>query len=83
MYKEAEFPESLKGVIIQDQPDRVKFPQLLNGEIHLWTASLVPSMDKIERLRSFLSPAEKRRRPTINLSASSIVISLPRLSYGF
>ena len=61
MYKEAEFPESLKGVIIQDQPDRVKFPQLLNGEIHLWTASLVPSMDKIERLRSFLSPEEKKK----------------------
>ena len=55
MYKEAEFPESLRDVIVQAQPDRAKFPSLLNGEVHLWTASLVPSTEKIERLQSFLS----------------------------
>jgi len=61
MYKEAEFPEILKDVIIQDQPDIRKFPQLLKGEIHLWTASLVPSPEKIESLRSVLSPYEKKK----------------------
>ena len=61
MYKEAKFPEILKDVIIQDQPDIRKFPRLLKGEIHLWTASLSPSPEKIERLRSVLSPEEKKR----------------------
>lgn len=61
MYKETEFPDSLKDVIILDQAESVKFPPLLKGEIHLWTASLVPSMEKIERLRSFLSPEETRK----------------------
>jgi 4'-phosphopantetheinyl transferase len=61
MYKEAEFPDILKDVILQDQSDIRKFPQLLKGEIHLWTASLVPSPEKIERLRSVLSPEEKKR----------------------
>ncbi len=61
MYKEAEFPESLKDVIMQDQPGRVKFPHLLKGEIHVWTATLVPSKEKIEKLRSILSPEEKRK----------------------
>jgi len=61
MYNEAEFPESLKDVILQGQPDRAIFPQLLKGEVHLWTASLVPSTETIERLRSVLSPEEKKR----------------------
>jgi 4'-phosphopantetheinyl transferase len=61
MYEEAEFPESLKHVIIQDQTDRARFPRLLKGEIHLWTASLVLSPEIIERLRSTLSPDEKKR----------------------
>ena len=61
MYKEAEFPESLKDVIIQDRPDMAKFPQLPKGEIHLWTASLVSSSETIKRLRSVLSPQEKKR----------------------
>lgn len=61
MYKEAEFPDSLKEVIIQDQGGMEKFPQLQKGEIHLWTASLSPGMDKIERLRSVLSPEEVKR----------------------
>jgi 4'-phosphopantetheinyl transferase len=61
MYKEAEFPESLRDVIVQAQPDRAKFPSLLKGEVHLWTASLVPSTEKIERLQSFLLPEENRK----------------------
>jgi len=61
MYKEVKFPESLRDVIIQDQTDRTKFPQLLNGEIHLWTASLIPSLERIKKLRSVLSPEEKKR----------------------
>lgn len=61
MYKEVKFPESLRDVIIQDQTDRTKFPQLMNGEIHLWTASLVPSLERIKKLRSVLSPEEKKR----------------------
>ncbi len=61
MFKEAEFPDSLKDVIILDQPERVKFPTLLKGEVHLWTASLVPSVEKIKRLRSYLSPEEDQR----------------------
>jgi 4'-phosphopantetheinyl transferase len=61
MYKEAAFPESLKDVIIQNHPDMVKFPQLLKGEIHLWTASLNPAPETIERLRSVLSPEESKK----------------------
>lgn len=61
MYKEADFPESLKDVIIRDHAKSAVFPQLLNGEIHLWTASLVPSSEKIEKLRSVLSPEETKR----------------------
>jgi len=61
MYKEAEFPEILKDVLIQDQSDAGKFPRLLKGEIHMWTASLVLSHEKIERLRSVLSIDEKKK----------------------
>ena len=61
MYNEVEFPEILKDVIIQDHPDTMEFPRLLKGEIHVWTASLVPSLEKIERLRSVLSPDEKKK----------------------
>jgi len=61
MYKEAKFPDSLKDVILPDQAERTKFPPLLKGEVHLWTASLIPSMEKIEGLRSLLSPEENRK----------------------
>ncbi len=61
MYEKAEFPDSLKDVIIQDRPDREKFPELLKGEIHMWTASLALSAEKIEMLRSVLSPEERKR----------------------
>lgn len=61
MYEETEFPEALKDVILGNLSERKKFPPLLKGEIHLWTASLVPSAEKIEELRSFLSPHEKKR----------------------
>ncbi len=60
MYKEAEFPESLKDVIIQDRPDRARFPQLRKGEIHLWTASLVPSQETIESFDLFF-PLRKEK----------------------
>ncbi len=61
MYEEAEFPEILKEVIIPNLPDSGRFPQLRKGEIHLWTASLCPSVEKTERLRSILSPEERKR----------------------
>jgi 4'-phosphopantetheinyl transferase len=61
MYEEATFPESLKGVIIQDQLETARFPALREGEIHLWTASLHPSAEKIDSLRSALSPEEKKK----------------------
>jgi 4'-phosphopantetheinyl transferase len=61
MFKEVEFPDLLKDVIIPGRPGHGKFPQLLPGEIHLWTASLVPSPETIERMRTFLSPDEKKR----------------------
>lgn len=61
MYDEVDIPEILKDVLILGSSGKTTFPQLLNGEIHVWTASLIPSMEKIERLRSFLSPEEQRK----------------------
>ena len=61
MYEETEFPKSLKDVIIQDQPFAMNFPGLMKGEIHLWTASLTASPEKIEELRLLLSPEEQLR----------------------
>lgn len=61
MYKEVEFPDFLRDVIIQDRSDRVKFPPLRTGEIHLWTASLVPSGETIDRMRLVLSPEETKK----------------------
>lgn len=37
------------------------FPRLLKGDVHLWTISLEPSKDQIKKLRSVLSPEEKKK----------------------
>ncbi|MCK5136446.1 MAG: 4'-phosphopantetheinyl transferase superfamily protein [Bacteroidales bacterium] len=51
----------MPDVLILNQPDTEYFPNLLKGDIHLWTISLDTSEDQIERLRSVLSPAEKKK----------------------
>jgi len=50
-----------EDIFILDQSETEHFPRLLNGDIHLWTLSLDASKDQIERLRSVLSPVEKKK----------------------
>jgi 4'-phosphopantetheinyl transferase len=61
MYKEVEFPDFLRDVIIQDRSHMAKFPPLRTGEIHLWTATLDPSSETIDRMRLVLSPEETKK----------------------
>ena len=61
MSEKSEYPETLKDILILSQPATAKFPPLSKGEIHIWTISLDTSKDQIERLRSVLSPAERKK----------------------
>ncbi len=61
MSEKSEYPETLKDILILDQPEPGQFPHLLKGDIHLWTISLDTSKDQIESLESLLSAVEKKR----------------------
>jgi len=61
MYEKSEYLKTWKDVLTLSQPAAAQFPHLSKGDIHLWTISLDTSEDQIERLRSVLSPAEKKK----------------------
>ena len=61
MSEKSDYPETLKDILILSQPATAHFPQLSNGDIHIWTISLDTTEDQIERLGSILSKEEKRK----------------------
>jgi 4'-phosphopantetheinyl transferase len=61
MSEKSEFPEASKDGLMMGHNSKSGIPPLLNGEIHVWTASLDCSKVEIEGLRSLLSHEEKKK----------------------
>ncbi len=51
----------MPDVLFLNQPEALKLPPLLKGEIHLWSVSLELSTNQVDSLRPILSDVEKDR----------------------
>ncbi len=61
MSENLKYPFHPGDVLILNRSETGQFPGLLHREIHLWTLSLAPAKDPVERLQLFLAPEERRK----------------------
>jgi 4'-phosphopantetheinyl transferase len=61
MPEKSENPYSIKDVLIVNQPEAAPFPDLLKGDIHIWTVSVDMPENQVERLQSVLTAEEKTK----------------------
>ena len=61
MAEKSEYPYLIKDISIQNLSDTAPFPDLLNGDIHIWTVPIDVPESQVEYFQSVLTPEEKSK----------------------